>query len=352
MRFQTGIASRRGARRGFTLIELMVVVVIIAILIGILIPAVGAVKRSARNTQTQAILGTLGTGLESFRAEQKIGGGYPPSYSDAVIGSGDQGKVRSPYTALGGPQWFDITGAGLLVWALLGADQLGTPGFQPFRTNNNERLWYRDSDATNTGNDPTASGAYALRSDDQRPLHPRYGPYVDASKVQVTQWDRQQSKFVIPAEAEANPNSNPSRDYPLLLDGFGFPILYWRADTAGVQIADADRFNASGSNRGIYHWEDNMELIRDNGSNRLVLRPGADDHSLDFNNTSPTWYQGYDPVNNLPDDAVSFVRFIMNMGVKARLTPHRADSYLLVSPGDDGVYGTGDDIANFEHNGR
>jgi len=40
------------------------------------------------------------------------------------------------------------------------------------------------------------------------------------------------------------------------------------------------------------------------------------------------------------------------MGVKARLEPARADSYLLISAGADGRYGTADDIANFEHNGQ
>jgi hypothetical protein len=37
----------------------------------------------------------------------------------------------------------------------------------------------------------------------------------------------------------------------------------------------------------------------------------------------------------------------MNPKITAKLTPHRPNSYLLISPGYDGEYGTADDITNF-----
>ena len=46
----------RRARRGFTLIEIMVVMTIIAILIAILVPAVGFVRETARGTQCKSSL--------------------------------------------------------------------------------------------------------------------------------------------------------------------------------------------------------------------------------------------------------------------------------------------------------
>jgi hypothetical protein len=39
--------------------------------------------------------------------------------------------------------------------------------------------------------------------------------------------------------------------------------------------------------------------------------------------------------------------YIRDFRVQARPWPHRPDSYLLISAGADGIYGTNDDIRNF-----
>ncbi|QDV20935.1 Type II secretion system protein G precursor [Gimesia panareensis] len=64
-------------RRAFTLIELMIVIVIILILIGLLVPAIGAVRLRAQQSQVRTEIANLDAALTSFKADFGI---YPPSY--------------------------------------------------------------------------------------------------------------------------------------------------------------------------------------------------------------------------------------------------------------------------------
>lgn len=69
-------------RKGFTLIELLVVISIIALLVGILLPALGAARKSAQNMQCLSNLRQIGLGLWAYSHENKDL--FPPCYSPGV----------------------------------------------------------------------------------------------------------------------------------------------------------------------------------------------------------------------------------------------------------------------------
>ncbi len=356
--------DQAAGRPAFTLVELLTVVAIIALLVGILVPAVSAVRRNARNTASQTVLGSLSTAIDAFKADQRVGGAYPPSASDCPrnVRPPGQFNVMNPYRAQGVPgEAIRMTGAGLLVWALAGADLLGTPGFRPF--NPSSQYWSQDTKAT----EDDANTAYGLSSAGRRPLNPRAGPYVDLSKVRVTRFNTADKSFDIEAEVEARQRSGlprVNRTHPMFLDAFGFPILYWRADPAGSRLADAPSRrildHRDPEKRGIYHSGDNDFLIGpplDGGGpdlgdpQILVLRPTKEDLSRlhKIRHKDP----GTDDAKDIDQNANfrGFWKYVRNKDVSIRLTPQNPDTYLLASPGEDGIFGTADDITNFDHNG-
>jgi type II secretory pathway pseudopilin PulG len=348
--------TRRSAAGGFSLVELLTVIAIIVLLIGILVPALSHVRESAKVTATKATIGTFSTGLETFRADQQLGGNYPWSASDMMISNALTYQVWSPHGSLTGGRNIDMSGAGLLVFALAGADLLGCPGFKTFRSGSD--YWAQDTDDRENG--PDDSGAYALDPDTREPVHPRVSPFIDLSRVTVTKWnpnaqttDGPLGSFEIPMEDEATESLGEQpyrRPYPMFLDDFGGPILYWRADPAGSRVADRSPTDsqALGPYRGIFHFADNADLLSID-EHPLQLTAGGSDHRLVFGYNAPLMPGDINLNDSSRKD--NFAAYIRNKSIEARVTPQRKDSYLLISAGPDGVFGTADDIANFDHNG-
>jgi len=87
-----------GRARGFTLVELLVVMGIIVLLVGLLMPAVNAAIAAARTAGTRNIISNLTAGLESFRGDWGI---YPPSDNQHDGGVRNYGYYAIAYYLMG-----------------------------------------------------------------------------------------------------------------------------------------------------------------------------------------------------------------------------------------------------------
>lgn len=294
------------------MIEILVVVGIIAILVGILVPALSMVKNSAKEVKQHAQFTAIDLGVTAFRNDY---GDYPPS------------SWWSP--AAGGLQ--NYCGAQKLAEALLGWDLLG---FCP------DSAWL-----AGTGiNQPPAAYAPANGLDKRRDR------YIELETANV---------FYL---GDLFPSTQPLAAYThVLCDVFevpgkrihradgkvvtpGTPILYYKANPASKTIFETGAAARVSSDGRIYNARDNAPLV---ALGRVAdgLSPGRVPHRIDPShpaNSDPT--QVADPSDEFP---YFYQRYIRDPKVQARYWPYRPDSYLLISAGRDGWYGTEDDICNF-----
>ena len=92
------------ARKGFTLVELLVVIGIIAVLIGILLPTLSRAREQAKATQCLSNLRQLGMGLQLYQNDNKDF--YPPRrmffgftyYESVYYWTGKSGTYANQYT--------------------------------------------------------------------------------------------------------------------------------------------------------------------------------------------------------------------------------------------------------------
>lgn len=312
MKSQTGHVDKKG----FTIIELLTVMSIIVVLIGLLVPALNQVRRFSLKVKQNAQIHAIEAAMELYRIEFDQ---YP-----------DSGALDNEDA--------EYCGAMKLCEALMGQDLMG---YHP--------------DSQFTASDTTSNGRQLYRLPPgpafQKNLQQREGVYLEPEKVDTAMlmdvykntgaFSGQvgERMFVINDVYRRTQNlgaSGPSK--------LGLPVLYYRADVTGTTH---DPNNPTGGaalptkvakNGFIYNYWDNQEIIE-------LGNP--------FSSTPPQpWSQaGGNPLdfyaateNERIRDAMSF----SGSGTVSR--PHRRDSYILISAGWDGLYGTRDDVTNFDTN--
>ncbi|MBN1787943.1 MAG: type II secretion system protein [Sedimentisphaerales bacterium] len=310
--FKTSCFGALVAKRGFTLMEIVTVIVIMSILIGFLLPAISQVKKIALETKQKAQLYSIEVGLESYKEDDsEIGGKYPPShgYDDPLAPLGP----NPPYD-------YDYCGAQTLAEAMFGRDLLGIPATSAYRAD---------------GMNANASLNLYPAFPDNANIKSRRGPFLDRTNIDVFRADE-----VFPGLTwEAN---MPKEKRYLICDVFatvirkvgtedqkiGTPILYFKANTSSANEILQNYATQTDHINNRYNRTDNyylMRLGRVADGEKHPVTPSSDDSGEAF--------------YNYIRDPLTIVR-----------VPVRLDSYLLISAGYDGLYGTKDDICNFKPN--
>ncbi len=189
--------SIRPASTGFTLIELLVVISIIALLIGILLPALGAARDSARSMASLSNLRQIGIGLAAYRAERD---GYFPMHSSAIT------QIEGTK-----PRWVDY-----LYEYMPNVDVFRSPQLQDADWENFGKVyWHHVSDtppdvaARNGGGSPNGNTA------DGAPRHGGYGynfQYLGNARPTPTYHARIDRDILAPTETVVVGDTAGSRD--------------------------------------------------------------------------------------------------------------------------------------------
>lgn len=308
-------------KNGFTLIELLVVIAIIASLVGIMVPALGAVKRQMRNLRQKAHFHSMEIALELFSKDYD---GYPDSETMPFSGS-------FPL----------VCGAQHLTEAIAGRDLRGfEPSSQwygptqdpleklydwtdPVSMNRRKPLYMelRDTDVF------IAENIYSvnpwLASSGSAGGGEYYAPFFsDVFKIKR-----------IETVAQATPwNEDRGRVWA------GSPVLYYKADTSSklfdpreTGYPPSPTAEQLDSRKWIYNFDDNLAIIS--------LGTVAD----------PLIKHEYDPTETQSSGKNGRGWFYESIRNPETSGPYNANTFILISAGWDGIYGTKDDITNFNY---
>ena len=327
---QSAIGNRRSAiRRGFTLVELLVVIGIIVLLVGILLPVVNGVRKSAYTAASAQQISRLTSAIEAYYGDHRA---YPGPLSNEQVISG----TPSLPTGLTAP----VTMSENAVLGLIG-------GLKPTLSANPVEF---DIERT----------AGRLGPMSLNPVAPKGGrPYIEVAAAEISL----PGDLKKPAKYESEFGGPPAEDsiVPEFLDHFpdSLPVLYYRARKgANGVISDKNKPAAYqydiGQNLGYLKPLRGPSGIGGAGPHGLTtVTPEKLINEAGVEAPQAPWGTGNPKSGAAPYNAFTYFANPQltpagsTSGRNASGTARQKDGYILISPGKDRVYGTRDDVTNF-----
>ena len=286
-------------KKAFTIVELLTVMSIIIILLGIMVPALTGVRKYAKKLSQRSQFHEISKALEMFSTDFD---GYPDSsYADSL---------GVPYC-----------GAMKLCEALVGQDGLGFHPLSKFEALDSAQLYFN------------------------RPSNPLADPPTLVQEQRIQNWRvlylEGKKSIQIADINDIFPGQSTFDIYcPVFCDVFtqnqirvagekaGMPILYYKANTVNLLHKVDELASPYNSGNNIYNYWDNYDIVVE----------------------GVPWLGKTHPFEVPPIPKVQgelFYDKTRNKNIKTMDKPHNPKSYILISAGSDGLYGTEDDIHNF-----
>lgn len=306
------------SRKAFTIVELLTVMSIIVILFSLLVPSMTMVRRYSKKVNQNAQFHAINAALQLFHNEW----GYYPD-SDQF----DSDTPQVPYC-----------GAMKLAEAMVGQDKLGFHPDSQFHADGQDAAGNNIYFPSFNGMDPdtTAAGKTNLRA--------RSGPYLPLEGANSTYLDDIWPTGLLTTFTSWGYSGSGGPDYPLVLgdeysrrigaEKLSMPILYFKADPSKLTNKKPTALNNINT---IYNINDNIDLLD------LPIP-----HVSGTNNAHEIASTGTTPSGNTANP-FAFYDQIKDEQVVSSERPHHPDTYILMSAGYDGVYGTKDDVFNFSN---
>ncbi len=310
------IRNSQNKKGGFTIIELLTVMSIIVILISLLTPALNRVRRYSMDVKQRAQLHSIGVALDLFNSEFD-------SYPDSNAYDADGRKY---------------CGAMKLAEAMVGQDLKGfNPDFRVnFRANgfmgqivttaafNGMPYPPKDYPDAQTYNENIRNRKTYLQVDNANPYQIR--DIYTANAGGFSNYNGfEPNSFVLCDSYNRVTNINTGKKT-------GMPILYYKAGISKTQHRWIDRTDPT-QDKNVYDARDNLDLVNMGlpwftGPAHPMAESGS---TIDGRTADPQVFYDETTDKKIPNGP----------------WPERIDSYVLMSAGYDGEYGTKDDIFNF-----
>lgn len=353
--------------KAFSLIELLTVIFIITLLIGILVPSIGAARTSAKKATTATTLNVIKTALETFKNDNERDfrrtNGYPPSFEHPPIPGhtafNKEQRRNGGFPFLNDNEFPRVYGAQWLPAMLMGVDALGYVQRSSVTHKNDIHikpwLWYDNEQLAGINADPLPRASLYLSSNTPTKL----------------------TRNIPGSEPEDAifPDFDKIKNLPVIVDAFGQPILYYVANPNGKvtnMLADSrdplNDYDGNVQEKGVpfYFHEDNAGYTGTSAAEGEEEKYGWDfggrkrPHLLGNSGASYSPSQIYDDyIHENKALRQPFARYILDRNIwktieptasstpdSIPLKPVNSDSFLLISAGPDGIYGTRDDVSN------